>query len=282
MSTINIKHLITFSLALVLLSCKQSNPPLKPIIEDTTYDSTIFFSGIKWYIKSGLNNKLGPGPNYFSNSSKNVFLDNSGNLHLKITNENGKWNCAEVISKDFFGYGTYVFKLISNVADIEKNVVYGFFTWDNNSFLEQANSEVDIEFSKWGKSSDSLTLTQSVQPVWFNIPAPYIERTNHPQININKIRFPSSHAFTWTDSLITWKSYEGTDYPGTNLIASWRFDKNNQARTKLEGGKESNPIVIPKPGSDTHARINLWLLNGIAPSDNKEVELIVKEFKFIP
>ena len=282
MSTINIKYLITFSLALVLLSCKQSNPPLKPIIEDTSYDSTIFFSGIKWYIKSGLNNKLGPGPNYFSNSSKNVFLDNSGNLHLKITNENGKWNCAEVISKDFFGYGTYVFKLISNVADIEKNVVYGFFTWDNNSFLEQANSEVDIEFSKWGKSSDSLTLTQSVQPVWFNIPAPYIERTNHPQININKIRFPSSHAFTWTDSLITWKSYEGTDYPGTNLIASWRFDKNNRARTKLEGGKESNPIVIPKPGSDTHARINLWLLNGIAPSDNKEVELIVKEFKFIP
>lgn len=172
--------------------------------------------------------------------------------------------------------------MISNVADIEKNVVYGFFTWDNTSFLEQANSEVDIEFSKWGKSSDSLTLTQSVQPVWFNIPAPYIERTNHPQININKIRFPSSHAFTWTDSLITWKSYEGTDYPGTNLIASWRFDKNNQARTKLEGGKESNPIVIPKPGSDTHARINLWLLNGIAPSDNKEVELIVKEFKFIP
>ena len=70
MSTINIKYLITFSLALVLLSCKQSNPPLKPIIEDTTYDSTILFSGIKWYIKSGLNNKLGPGPNYFSNSSK--------------------------------------------------------------------------------------------------------------------------------------------------------------------------------------------------------------------
>jgi hypothetical protein len=282
MSTIKIKYLITFSLALVLLSCKQSNPPLKPIIEDTTYDSTIFFSGIKWYIKSGLNNKLGPGPNYFSNSSKNVFLDNSGNLHLKITNENGKWNCAEVISKDFFGYGTYVFKLISNVADIEKNVVYGFFTWDNTSFLEQANSEVDIEFSKWGKSSDSLTLTQSVQPVWFNIPAPYIERTNHPQMNLNKIKFPSTHSFTWTDSLITWKSYEGTDFPGTNLIANWRFDKNNQARTKLEGGKESNPIVIPKPGSDTHARINLWLLNGIAPSDNKEVELIVKEFKFIP
>ena len=172
--------------------------------------------------------------------------------------------------------------MISNVADIEKNVVYGFFTWDNTSFLEQANSEVDIEFSKWGKSSDSLTLTQSVQPVWFNIPAPYIERTNHPQMNLNKIKFPSTHSFTWTDSLITWKSYEGTDYPGTNLIASWRFDKNNQARTKLEGGKESNPIVIPKPGSDTHARINLWLLNGIAPSDNKEVELIVKEFKFIP
>ena len=71
--------------------------------------------------------------------------------------------------------------------------------------------------------------------------------------------------FTWTDSLITWKSYEGTDYPGTNLIASWRFDKNNQARTKLEGGKESNPIV----GELLEKLIEYWSVKKLL--DQKEI-----------
>lgn len=281
-SLVHRTQLILIFFALIGSSCKQSDPPASPFTPGTNYASTIDFSGITWNVKSDAGSKLGPGPNFFSNSSKNVFVDSQGYLHLKITNENGKWNCAEVISQNFYGFGTYVFKIVSNVADIDKNSVYGFFTWDNTSFLEQANSEVDIEFAKWGSNTDSLTLTQSVQPVWFSNPTPYAERTNHASMTVSKLRQPSTHAFTWRDTLVTWVSYEGLDYPGTKVLSTWRFDKNNKPRIKIEGGRQSNPIVIPKPGQDTHARINLWLLNGLPPSNQKEVELIVKEFKFIP
>ena len=279
------KNTIGILFLLLLMSCKQSDPPIAPSTSPTSNPSTantINFSGITWNVKFDNNNKMGPGPNYFSNASKNVFVDSLGYLHLKITQENGYWNCAEVISQNFYGYGTYVFKIMSNVANIDKNVVYGFFTWDNTTFTEEANSEIDIEFAKWGDSNDSLTLTQSAQPVWFSNPIPYYERTNHAPMPVSKLKSPSTHAFTWTDSVVTWKSYEGLTYPGTNLLSSWRFDKYKQARSKIEGGNQSRAIVIPKPGPDTHARINLWLLNGLGPSNQKEVELIVKEFKFIP
>ena len=272
-------------LSVFLNSCKQSDPPpFQPVatVPSVTYTSTINFSGITWNIKTGNNNKLGPGPNYFSNSSNNVFLDSLGYLHLKITNENGKWNCAEVISNNYYGYGTYVFTVASNVANIDKNVVVGLFTWDNTSFYSQANSEIDIEFSKWGSNNDTLTLTYSAQPVSFSYPTIFYERTKHPIMNVSKLKTMSTHAFKWTDSLVTWASYAGPNYPGTTALATWQFDKSNPPRIKVEGGNQSAPVIIPAPGGDTHARINLWLLNGAPPSNNNEVELIVKEFRFIP
>lgn len=270
-----------------LESCEQSEPPELVASNNSgstvTYSSNLTFSGITWTIKTGYGQKQGPGPNYFSNSSKNVWVDSTtGYLHLKITSDTGKWNCAEIISDDKFGYGTYVFTVASNVAELNKNVVVGFFTWDNTSFYNQANSEVDIEFSKWGSNTDSLTLTYSAQPVQFDNPIPYYERTKHPLMNVSKLKNMSIHAFKWTDTLITWNSYEGAIFPGTNSLASWQFDKTKQPRSKIEGGNSSLPIVVPAPGGDTHARINLWLLNGLGPTDNKAVELIVKEFKFIP
>jgi hypothetical protein len=279
------KHTLGILLLLSLMACKQSDPPILPItktISNPSTANTIIFSGITWDVKFDNTNKMGPGPNYFSSSSKNVFVDSLGYLHLKIIQEGGTWKCAEVISQNFYGYGTYVFTIMSNVADIDPNVVCGLFTWDNTTFREEANSEIDIEFAKWGDKTDTLTLTQSAQPVWFSNPIPYYERTNHPPIPVSKLRTPSTHAFTWTDSLVTWRSYEGVTYPGTNLLSSWRFDKFKQARSKIEGGNQSRAIVIPKPGPDTHARINLWLLNGLGLSNQKEFELIVKEFRFIP
>jgi hypothetical protein len=60
------------------------------------YNRTIQFSGALWYVKSH-STPVGPGPNYFSDSPCNVWVDAQGRLHLKITREEGRWLCAEVI-----------------------------------------------------------------------------------------------------------------------------------------------------------------------------------------
>lgn len=261
-------------------SCYQSPPP--PIGPAPIDSGDIFFSGYGWKKKSSTS-VVGPGPNIFSDSDSNIWLDDKGYLHLKITKENNVWKAAEVISTMNMGYGTYVFTLASDVSKLNEKVVLGLFTWDDSTFFEQANSEVDIEFSRWNNAADSLLLTYAVQPVLFDNPVIYAERTAHPPMQVSLLKNESTHAFTWKGDEITWQSYSGGIYPPTTpTFADWRFDLNNIARTKIEGGRVSQPIIIPAPGKTTNARMNLWLLGGQGPSDGKEVEVVVKSFKYIP
>ncbi len=43
----------------------------------------------------------------------------------------------------------------------------------------------------------------------------------------------------------------------------------------------NNAADVPQTG-DENVRINLWLINGNAPTDDSEVEFIIKSFQFVP
>jgi hypothetical protein len=226
-------------LGLMLSACKQSDPE-EVLGRDK---DVVTFSGRKWDIKSGYN---GPGPNTFSKDYENVWLDEKGYLHMAITkHDDGNWYSSEVISQDNLGYGTYAFTIQGNPLEFASNVVLGLFTWDNNSFFEQANSEVDIEFSKWGIASDRNPLTTSVQPVFFG--TYYAERSKQHVIDSTLIQGVSTHIFTWTDTLITWKSFRGEDWRNATPFTTWQFDLDHPPRIKEENGNQSAPIVIPAP-----------------------------------
>lgn len=261
---------------LCIFSCKQSDPP------EPVQTGDLFFSGYWWNIKNSNGNAVGPGPNIFSNSSDNIWVDKDGMMHLKIRYNNGKWYCSELISVKTTGYGTYIFTTANDMTTMNERVVLGLFTWNTYSFQTQANSEIDIELARWNVASDSLLVTYSVQPVWFDNATPFIERTRKPSMQFSKLKSSCTHALNWTPAKITWESYAGEVYPGTDLLCSWSYDNTNPARSKQEGGKTSNPVVIPAPEDSTHARINLWLLTGLPPSDGKDFEVVVKSFKYIP
>jgi len=97
----------------------------------------------------------GPGPNYFSSENSDVYIDNDGRLHLKVTNRDGKWLSTEVISKESFGYGTYVFYIGSRGDTLDQNIVLGLFTWDDNpnKHINRWN-EIDFEFSRWNNPNN--------------------------------------------------------------------------------------------------------------------------------
>jgi hypothetical protein len=260
----------------VLYGCEQSDPPAK---EEEAGD--LQFSGYQWNIKTSAV-QMGPGPNFFSASTENVWIDSNGHLHLRITKRNNRWYCSEVISTKEFGYGTYVFTVDGGIDTLNERAVFGLFTWSDYTFQEQANSEVDVEFARWGNRNDTQLLTYSVQPVWFDNPAPYLERTRRPSLQRSDLQAPTTHVFKWTPDTIFWNSYSGENYPSNLLLASWKYDKGNIPRSKLEGGRTSDPIVIPAPATTTNVRFNLWLLAGLAPADNSEAEVVVKRFEFYP
>jgi hypothetical protein len=261
---------------MIMAGCKQSDP--NDVLGRK--GDIVHFSGRLWDVKYGFN---GPGPNNFSKDYENVWVDENGYLHMLITKkEDGQWYSSEVISQDNLGYGTYAFTIQGNPLEFASNVVLGLFTWDDSTFYEQANSEVDIEFSKWGVETDRNPLTMSVQPVFFG---PYnAERSHQVIVDSTFIQGVSTHIFTWTDTLITWKSFRGEDYRNSEPFAEWDFDLDHPARIKYENGNQSLPIVIPAPGEHTNARINFWTLSWVAngPSNGKEHEIVIRRFEYTP
>lgn len=273
------KNLVLSVLAATfLLSCQQGAPNFNGREGDN-----LAFSGRVWQIKNYENTLVGPGNNYFTNHPNDVFVDNDGYLHLTVTERNGKWRSTEVISTDSMSYGTYTWTIQGDPVNIDQNIVLGLFTWDDSTFFEEANSEVDIEFSKWGEDTVKRTLQYGVQPISFDC-GYFDDRVDKPEVPTETYIGVSTHSFTWTDTLISWVSYTGDTYGQGDTIATWDFDLNNSPKQKCENGAISKPIVIPAPGKNTNARMNLWLVAGanVGPVIPLRHEIIIRKFEYTP
>jgi hypothetical protein len=215
----------------------------------------IQFSGYEWSVKTSAG-RAGPGPNYFSDSRDNVDVDEQGRLRLRITQRDGKWNCAEVISTGSFGYGTYRFYIDGSVDSLDPQIVLGLFTWsDEPSF---AHREIDVEVSRW-----SVVTNKNAQFVI----QPYTRSDNIVRFQIPSGLSATTHSFTWKPDSVFCESVSGLSAsPPTPdaYIQRHTFTKD-----------------IPKAGGE-NARINLWLLGGRRPGDGKDSEIIVSRFEFSP
>ena len=191
---------------------------------------TVHFSGYDWTVKSSTR-KVGPGPNFFSTSTDNVWVDSHGDLHLKITKVQKHWYVAEVVNTASLGYGTYTWVLDSRVDDLDTNAVLGMFTYNEND-PAFANREIDIEASRWGKPKDPTNAQFVVQPA----------ATNG---NLRRITqgsgVPATFSFTWTATSLSWTA------PGAS------------PRTYVYRGTGRPPSGGEQP------RINLWLYRGRQP-----------------
>jgi len=221
--------------------------------QPTNYPNTIAFSGYTWKIRNSPEVTSTPGPNYWSNSTENVLIDNNGYLHLRITNRDGKWLCPEVYTLQALGYGTYVFHTKSPVDSLDKNVVLGLFTYKDDSH------EVDIEYSRWGKA-EGVNSGFTVQP------EPYTS-DNALDFNTTLTELEATHSFTWTSEKVNFQTFQGnynnTNAPQENVIKTWESKVSCNA-------------------TDAKTVINLWLYHGLAPLNLQEVEVVVTGFEFYP
>ena len=218
----------------------------------------ISFSGYDWWVKDspGL---IGPGPNYFSTSTNNVWLDTAGRLHLRITNRSNQWQCAEIVTRRTFGHGSYRFELDSPVNNINPSVVLGLFTWSDDPAY--THREIDIECGRWANTNDVNNAQYVVQPWDWDS---HLVRYAVPAGLTN-----STHLFTWETNRVSYQCQRGSYSPtpaATNLISNWAF---------------TDAAAVPQTG-DENIRINLWLINSTPPTDNREVEFIIKSFNFVP
>lgn len=222
---------------------------------------TVDFAGRQWDVKTSgcCNLRLGPGPNYFSDSPSNVFVDGDGRLHLKITQGAKGWDCAEVIAQRPLGYGEYLFELASRVDTLPRPVVLGCFTYEC-----QTGEEIDVEFAGDALIPGMNNFQHVVQPY----------TTCHLERFLMPPEATSSHRFTWEAGRITFLSWRGKapfPPPSEDIIAvSKRAD-----------------ACIPVP-EDDRMRFNLWLFDengdgvGDPPPNGQPVEVIIQDFRYSP
>jgi hypothetical protein len=216
----------------------------------------IRFSDHDWLVKNSEENRLGPGPNFFSDSTRNVWVDNAGKLHLRIERRAGRWYSAEVVSVASFGYGTYRWYLDTPVDSLDPNVVLGLFTWNDDPAYN--HRELDIEFARWGNAAYANS-QYTVQP--YTVPGNQATFTQPAGIPL------STHSLTWA--------------PGSAAFASVRGHNPAATEPGLRIANRTFTEGVPVAGGE-NARMNLWLFEGSAPTNRKDVEIVVSGFEFVP
>ena len=112
------------------------------------------FSGYEWTTSTGPIFHAG-SRNFFDPA--NVWTDERGALHLRISGSPGKWTAAELKLTRSLGYGTYRFQ-VRDVSHLEPSALLTLITWDGVG-TESNRRELDVELGRWGYlDNDQRTL----------------------------------------------------------------------------------------------------------------------------
>jgi len=206
------------------------------------------FAGRKWVVKSGCG--IGPGPNCWSDSEQSVWVDESGQLHLKIWEIDGTWHSAEIYTTACTHYGIHRFFVMGPLADLDKNVVAALFLYKDDQ------TELDIEFAKWGEENPAHNAQYAVQP--WDTPG------NRDPFSMTLSTTDTTHYIDWSASSTHFKSIQGHHQEppdAANLIHEWLYVGDD----------------IPAEETCLRIHMNLWLYQGNPPSDGQEIEITVKD-----
>lgn len=219
--------------------------------------TTLTFSGYTWTVKSG--SGLGPGPNNWD--SRNVWVDGNGWLHLKVRSVDGKWTCASARMTERLGFGRYQFQVIGAIDKLDKNVVLGLFDYPTYDVGVDGTNEIDIEIARWGNATGT-----NGNYVVFPAVGGLKQTSKRFQFSLNGTY--TTHRFTRASHQVAFESLYGHVDGAGSQISSWVFRPTDPTRYVPQQG---TPVVM-----------NLWLHQGKPPSDGKEVEVIIRSFKFTP
>jgi hypothetical protein len=207
------------------------------------------FSGYEWTTSAGPIFHAG-SRNFFDPA--NVWTDEKGALHLRISGSPGKWAGAELKLTRSLGYGTYRFQ-VRDISHLEPSALLTLITWDGLG-TESTRHELDVELGRWGHL-DNTNVNYVVQPYY--VPA-----------NVVAFRVPPglyTHSFRWEPGKVTFSTTAGSSNAG--------------------GGRVINQHVftsgVPTP-RDESVRIALYVFHqGPIPLKN-ENEIIIDKFEYLP
>ncbi|QDU32180.1 hypothetical protein KS4_02090 [Poriferisphaera corsica] len=225
-------------------------------------DRMISFSGYSWRVKGRHDNeRYEPGGNYYSNDSRDVYVDDKGFLHLSVVYRDGKWWSSEIVAEEVLGYGQYIFQLDSRVDKLDKNLVmdlhlYEYQASNEHKDRQNVHNAFYLQFSRW---QDDIN-----KPARYVCPPKRLENRHCFDFNLSNDA-ASTHSFRWASNRIECKSWYGLRKHPTesDMITYWSYS-----------GSE-----VPRGKPRVH--MAFWL-NGDKPHDNESHEIVIRSFRFEP
>jgi hypothetical protein len=215
-------------------------------VSETFAPEGIHFSGYDWDVYQVPSDSFGV---MHANSPANVWTDEKGFLHLRLTKDSGEWTGAEINLARSLGYGSYSFTV--REAQLEQATVLGLFTWDPLD-AGQNHRELSIQLSQWGE--------EAIKNAQFVIQPYYIPA------NLHRFTSPSAavtHLFHWEPGRVTFRT---TDEPGARprVVAEHVFSSG-----------------VPTPGGE-RVHINLYEFGRSRTPQQNGVEVVIEKFAYLP
>jgi hypothetical protein len=207
------------------------------------------FSGYEWTTSAGPIFHAG-SRNFFDPA--NVWTDERGALHLRISGSPGKWAAAELKLTRSLGYGTYRFQ-VRDVSNLEPSALLTLMTWDGLG-TESTRSELDVELGRWGYL-DNDNVHYVVQPYY--VPANFVTFRVPPGLY--------TYSFRWEPGKVTFSTVAGSDNTGASRVINQHVFTSG----------------VPSPEGES-VRIALYVFHqGHIPLKN-ENEVIIDKFEYLP
>jgi hypothetical protein len=227
-------------LALAIVNGTDPAPELSPKI--------LNFSGYEWTTSAGPMFRAG-SRNFFDPA--NVWTDERGALHLRISGSPGKWAAAEVKLTRSLGYGTYKFQL-RDVSHLEPSALLTLVTWDGVG-TESTRRELDVELGRWGYP-EGTNANYVVQPYY--VPANFVSFRVPPGTY--------THSFRWERGQVMFSTVAASGNIAGHVVNQHVFTSG-----------------VPSPEGKS-VRISLYVFHqGKIPLKN-ENEVIIDKFEYLP
>lgn len=222
---------------------------------------TLDFGNQTWRVKGP--GFYGPGPNVFSDSPADVWVDQQG-LHMTISSAGG-WSSTEIVTENPLGYGDYIFTTKGNLDLFADNTVLGLFLWQYPPCYEPDNrwnqhNEIDVEISRWGNpnNDNAQFVTQ-----------PYNWPGNIDRFDIDYTTAKGdtvTYAIRWLPGRTESRAWFGNpdDESPANMIHAWNY----------AGAHNPTP-------EQPRVHINLWHTDN-SPVNNQDQHALITDFVFIP
>ena len=218
---------------------------------------TLKFCGYEWQVRHSA--LAGPGPNLWDEN--NVWLDEQGRMHLKITLRDGKWTCAELQTKENLGFGRYQWKIVARPDKFDPQIVLGLFNYTRPEIGPDGTNEIDIEFARWGDTAKPIG-NFSVWPAIKDV-----KGQTHP-FDFKLDGDYTTQRFDWSSQSVNFQMLGGHRDDDANVIEKWHY-----------APKEPEKF-IPQQALPVH--LNFWLFRGKPPQNGQEAEVIISKFSFTP